>query len=361
MASEGMEENGCVRTSCRPDSSGHGTDIEANPSTSPVEIATTVCLPGEEEDVSVAEKDRGFAMQGSGIKHLLEGRGFVPSLRKASSVHESTAGSTDGSVRSGWSGAISRILPNFSERTWSVGSRERFRATEVLERQVGMGLNWSTAIDESLAPGCCFVGPFFHAAISYTEATEGDGGNAFALQLYKELLSTSMERAFRLPPGLKGEWPHWARRPPVENADMKVYLDSMCLEENEPRDVGATGRGGFIGGISSSIIFVPLLSWQDGDTGSIGSLSRLNPLEVGHPCRSPPSFPPWPFSSMVAFLLLCKFLPLGRAGEVMHVCNTAHAQRQTQNTHNTHNTRVHAWAVFPPPPILSQKTQCHLA
>jgi hypothetical protein len=265
---------------------------------SPTEIATTLCLAEDEEDCAEV-RERGMVKQGSGIRHLLEGRGFVTSLKRVSSLAGSTAGSTDGSGRAGWGGAISRILPRLHERTWSMGFHDTSRAMDVSGKELGMGLNWSTAIDESLAPGCCFVGPFFHAAISYAESTEGEGGNAFALQLYKELLSTSRERAFRLPPGLKGEWPQWARRPAGENigVDMKVYLDSMCLEENEPRDVGATGRGGFIGGICSSIIFVPVLSWQGDDTGSVGSLSRLNPPEVGHPCPTPAPSPTTPLSS----------------------------------------------------------------
>ena len=54
----------------------------------------------------------------------------------------------------------------------------------------------------------------------------------------------------------------------------------MCLEDGEPWEAGSTGMGGFIGGVSSSIIMVPLLSWYDGDTGSVGGLKNLKPPEV---------------------------------------------------------------------------------
>lgn len=63
-------------------------------------------------------------------------------------------------------------------------------------------------------------------------------------------------------------------------ARRQVYLDSMCLEDGEPWEAGSTGMGGFIGGVSSSIIIVPLLSWYDDNTGSIGGMKKLNPPEV---------------------------------------------------------------------------------
>lgn len=133
---------------------------------------------------------------------------------------------------------------------------------------------------EGLSTGSCFAGPFFHTMLSYRVATEGDGGNAFVMQLYKvshvplshsfflslslslsaeatplakrsvvnrcpslqpwslspqtqkapvvcfpqallaarqqELHTVSKERAFCLPIGLEGEWPKWARLPAEE-------------------------------------------------------------------------------------------------------------------------------------------------
>ena len=66
----------------------------------------------------------------------------------------------------------------------------------------------------------------------------------------------------------------------------------MCLEDGEPlgtedgEPLGTDGTGagdgmrGFVLAASCSMMFVPLLSWYDDDSGSIGCLSRLNPPEV---------------------------------------------------------------------------------
>jgi len=58
----------------------------------------------------------------------------------------------------------------------------------------------------------------------------------------------------------------------------------MCLEDREPLGTDGTetggGMGGFVLAVSCSIMVVPLLSWYDDDSGSIGGLSRLNPPEV---------------------------------------------------------------------------------
>ena len=59
-------------------------------------------------------------------------------------------------------------------------------------------------------------------------------------------------------------------------------MHDMCLEPDEPRDAGNSGRGGAIGGVYNSVLFVPLLSWMDNDLGSVGSLVKLQPPECDY-------------------------------------------------------------------------------
>jgi len=123
---------------------------------------------------------------------------------------------------------------------------------------------------------CSLHGQLFHAMISYRVATEGEAGNGLSMALYREIHRLSVTTC-PLPLGAYGQWPTFAR--PAEfrlEGQAKVYLDVCCLIDGEPWERGATGRGGFIGGVSSAIVFVPLLSWYSDGGGFVGRMSALD-------------------------------------------------------------------------------------
>ena len=63
-----------------------------------------------------------------------------------------------------------------------------------------------------------------------------------------------------------GSWPKFARKPrDVPKTAARVYLDAMCLEDGEEWAAGKTGMGGFLGGATRSIVFLPLISWPSDD------------------------------------------------------------------------------------------------
>ncbi|KAJ1473991.1 hypothetical protein T484DRAFT_1912139, partial [Baffinella frigidus] len=81
-------------------------------------------------------------------------------------------------------------------------------------------------------------GELMHAFISYRVATEGPAGNKLSGRL-------------------------------AEREEAKVFLDKDCLLD------GQSWLAGFIQGVVSSMVFVPLLSWREDDLGSLGELSRI--------------------------------------------------------------------------------------
>jgi len=48
-----------------------------------------------------------------------------------------------------------------------------------------------------------------------------------------------------------------------------VFLDKDCLID------GQSWLAGFLAGLVTAMVFVPLLSWTDDDQGSVGELSRI--------------------------------------------------------------------------------------
>ena len=51
----------------------------------------------------------------------------------------------------------------------------------------------------------------------------------------------------------------------------KIFLDTHCLENAKD------WREGFATGLLKSCLITPLMSWYDGDKGSVGSLMQLRP------------------------------------------------------------------------------------
>lgn len=119
-------------------------------------------------------------------------------------------------------------------------------------------------------------GQYFHAMISYRVASEGDGGSGLSNAIYDALVRVSLERDFRMPRSLWGEWPLFAKKPPFGmRRGAKVYLDSACLLEGEPWECGSSGDGGFAGALRCSLVFVPLMSFTHDGGGSLGQMMRL--------------------------------------------------------------------------------------
>ena len=48
-----------------------------------------------------------------------------------------------------------------------------------------------------------------------------------------------------------------------------MFLDKDCLHD------GQSWLGGLVTGLATSMVFVPLLSWTEGDHGSMGGMSRI--------------------------------------------------------------------------------------
>jgi hypothetical protein len=48
-----------------------------------------------------------------------------------------------------------------------------------------------------------------------------------------------------------------------------VFLDKDCLQD------GQSWLGGLVAGLVTSMIFVPIMSWAEGDQGSLGELSKI--------------------------------------------------------------------------------------
>jgi hypothetical protein len=116
---------------------------------------------------------------------------------------------------------------------------------------------------------------FLHAMISYRVATEGESGNNLSFELYKKIRELSLaDENLKIPQYAWGTWPLFARQPAgFKPSQAKVYLDRECLHDGEDWEVG------FVQGLSSSIVMVCLLSFNEHGRGSLGDLTTLRPEE----------------------------------------------------------------------------------
>jgi hypothetical protein len=98
-----------------------------------------------------------------------------------------------------------------------------------------------------------------HIFISYRAESEKNESD----QLYDAVINLSKE-SYPIPPGARG------RPCPLVAASKsaphicKVFLDRHCLLD------GRDWEAGFILALAHSIVAVPLLSWGEDDTGSVG-------------------------------------------------------------------------------------------
>ena len=91
----------------------------------------------------------------------------------------------------------------------------------------------------------------YHQFISYRQSTDKE----FALKLYSQVRARSLDFPFG---GSEGDKP-------------RPFLDLKCLQDGEP------WQQGFIQGLSCTLVLVPLVTWVQGDFGSIGQMASLDP------------------------------------------------------------------------------------
>lgn len=105
--------------------------------------------------------------------------------------------------------------------------------------------------------------------ISYRQATEGVRGNGLAEKLYTALTIASIT-SHQIPRSGWGKFPSFAEKPQHARLEQaKIFLDVKCLL------VGSPWKEGFVKGLAKSMVFVPLLSWLEDGTGSVGSMQSL--------------------------------------------------------------------------------------
>ncbi|KAJ1491967.1 hypothetical protein T484DRAFT_1772740, partial [Baffinella frigidus] len=115
-------------------------------------------------------------------------------------------------------------------------------------------------------------GELMHVFVSYRVATEGAAGNGMSILVAEKIRALSMDNRLELqiPRDGWGIWPQGVKKPShFLQAQAKVFLDKDCLQD------GQSWLSGFVTGVVSSMVFVPLLSWTEDDRGSVGELSRL--------------------------------------------------------------------------------------
>jgi len=115
-------------------------------------------------------------------------------------------------------------------------------------------------------------GEMIHAFISYCASTEGPAGNGFGDLVAVRIRALSLESSeddgnLRIPKHAWGIWPKFAKRPePFRMDEAKVFLDHKCRMD------GQSWVDSVVMGLQASMVFVPLLSWTEGDGGSsVGS------------------------------------------------------------------------------------------
>lgn len=96
-------------------------------------------------------------------------------------------------------------------------------------------------------------GGLFHLFISYRVKTE----HSLAAQLHDKLHLHAAN--FRLP---QAKWPAAVatRDASCSPSKLHVFLDTKCLQQGKRWDIGDGGIGGFVGGLSHSAVYLPLLS-----------------------------------------------------------------------------------------------------
>jgi len=111
--------------------------------------------------------------------------------------------------------------------------------------------------------------------MSYNVDTEGEPGNNLSFQLYEKIRELSLaDVQLKIPRYAWGTWPFFAQKPaPFQPNQAKVYLNTECLQDGQDWEVG------IIRGLSSSIVMVCLLSFNEDGSGSLGNLTTLNPSE----------------------------------------------------------------------------------
>lgn len=115
--------------------------------------------------------------------------------------------------------------------------------------------------------------PFLHVMLSYRVETEGSRapGNQLVKDIYEKLHALSLTDHIVPITGL-GVWPSFCA-PPKSSCPrhcVKVFWDEKCLPD------GQSWMEGFVNGVANSVVFVPLLSWDERDKGSLGGLINLN-------------------------------------------------------------------------------------
>jgi len=150
----------------------------------------------------------------------------------------------------------------------STGTVRRIRAED------GAHVVRGTRTTRVARPRFTLRGCLFHAMISYRVETEGRSGNNLSFELYEKIRQLSLEGDTTIPKYAQGIWPQHSQRPAgYQPAMAKVYLDRECLLD------GCDWETGFIQGLSSTMVMVCLLSFNEHGCGSLGSLTTLCPSE----------------------------------------------------------------------------------
>jgi hypothetical protein len=111
--------------------------------------------------------------------------------------------------------------------------------------------------------------------MSYNVETEVEPGNNLSFLLYDKIRELSLaDVQLKIPRYAWGTWPFFAQKPaPFQPNQAKVYLHTECLQDGHDWEVG------IIRGLSSSIVMVCLLSFNEDGSGSLGNLTTLKPSE----------------------------------------------------------------------------------
>ena len=135
-------------------------------------------------------------------------------------------------------------------------------------------------------------GELMHCFISYRVTTEGEAGNGLSGLLAERIRALSMEQELQIPQHGFGIWPKGLKpRVPFRKEEAKVFLDTDCLQviglllpclslaltyasqhvramrssngSAPPLQDGQSWLAGFVEGVVTSMVFVPLLSWTE--------------------------------------------------------------------------------------------------
>jgi hypothetical protein len=118
-------------------------------------------------------------------------------------------------------------------------------------------------------------GSLFHAMISHDVENEGESGNNLSFEIYEKIRELSLaDEDLQIPRYAWGKWPLFAKKPAVFlHNQAKVYLTRECLQD------GHDWEAGILDGLSSSMVMVCFLSFNEEGRGSLGNLTTLKPTE----------------------------------------------------------------------------------